>query len=84
MSSVARINRGTRFGLPGNGGRACCWAARRAPAMTKTQKTNRVDRLVERAKNHPVIAVIFILALVVFAVAKLADSEKAITDAWKR
>jgi deoxyribose-phosphate aldolase len=52
--------------------------------MTKTQKTNRVDRLVERAKNHPVIAVIFILALVVFAVAKLADSEKAITDAWKR
>lgn len=52
--------------------------------MTKPQTTNRVDRWVERAKNHPVIAVLFILALIVLAVAKLADSEKAITDAWNR
>ncbi|MGA3262948.1 MAG: hypothetical protein ABSC47_02760 [Terracidiphilus sp.] len=52
--------------------------------MMKTIHKPRVDQWVDRAKNHPLVAVIIFLALTVFAIAKLADSVKTITDAWNR
>lgn len=52
--------------------------------MSKPKDQSRVDRWVNRAKNHPLVAFIIFLALIMFAIAKLADSGKTITDAWDR
>lgn len=53
-------------------------------ALQTNQPKNRVDRWLNQAKDHPLVAVVCFLALLVFAVAKLTDSTKAITDAWSR
>jgi hypothetical protein len=52
--------------------------------MTIPKNKTRVDQWVDRAKNHPLVAFIILLALLVIAIAKLADSGKTITDAWNR